>query len=161
MLRNPGGSLPWPVYGELVTLEQFLAQPLVARVAANGPHGPTIRPVWFLYEDDALWWLTASSYSRLGEWLSADPRVAVSIDTCDLSIGQVLAVTVTGSAAVVAFDPERATRKLVKYLGPDRTSWSERFSGTFDDPTTRLVTLHPERPPRLRDMSFAPSIRRR
>lgn len=146
------------VYGGLVTLEEFLALPLVARVAANGPQGPTVRPVWFLYEDSALWWLTASSYSRLGEWLSTDPRVAGTIDTCDLASGQVLAVTMTGNAVVVPFDPERAVRKLTKYLGPDRTSWSERFSsGTFDDHTTRLVTLRPVRPPRLREMFFTPS----
>ena len=141
-----------------MTLAEFLALPLVARVAVNGLHGPTVRPVWFLYEDSAFWWLTASSYSRLGAWLSADPRVAIAVDTCDLASGQVLAVHAAGKAAVVPFDPERATRMLTKYLGPDRASWPERFSGTFDDPTTRLVTLRPLRPLQLRDMSFAPSM---
>jgi len=142
-------------------LEEFLALPLVARVAANGPTGPTVRPVWFLYEDGAFWWLTASSYSRLGEWLGADPRVALCIDTCDLATGQVHAVTVSGKAEVVPFEAERAIRKLTKYLGADRRSWSEGFRGAFDDPTSRFVTLRPARPPRLRDRSFAPATPRR
>lgn len=134
---------------------QFLALPLVARVAAIGPRGPTVRPVWFLYEEGALWWLTAASYSRLGEWLAVDPRVAVTIDSCDLVTGEVLAVSVTGRANVVAFDAERAERKLAKYLGPDRDHWAARFTGAFEDPTSRLVVLRPNVRPRLRDLSFS------
>lgn len=139
----------------VMDVEQFLALPLVARVAVIGPDGPTVRPVWFLYEEGALWWLTASSYSRLWEWLSADPRVAVTIDTCDLVTGEVLAVSVTGRANVVAFDAGRAERKLTKYLGPERDRWAARFTGTFDDPTSRLVVLRPGVAPRLRDLSFS------
>lgn len=144
-------------YGSSVDVDEFLDRPLVAHVAAIGPAGATVRPVWFLYEDGAFWWLTASSYSRLDEWLQLDPRVAVSVNTCDLVSGRVHAVTVTGQAAVVPFDAERAVRKLTKYLGPDQECWDERFRGTFDDPTARFVTLRPAHPPRLRDLSFQPS----
>lgn len=138
-------------------VNEFLAQPLVARVAANGPTGPTIRPVWFLYEDGVFWWLTGSSYSRLGELLTDDARIALVIDSCDLETGEVLAVTVSGQAEVSVLDPEIARRKLTKYLGPDIERWDERFRGAFDDPTTRLVFLRPEHSPRLRDLSFVPS----
>lgn len=58
----------------------------MARVAAMGPDGPTVRPVWFLFEGGMLWWLTGS-YSRLSEWLSDDARVSVVIGTCDLVTG--------------------------------------------------------------------------
>jgi Pyridoxamine 5'-phosphate oxidase len=35
-----------------VDVEQFLSQPLVARLAVTGKDGyPTVRPVWFLFED--------------------------------------------------------------------------------------------------------------
>jgi len=136
----------------------FLARPLVARVAANTPQGPTVRPVWFLYEDGAFWWLTASSYSRLGAWLERDPRVALTVDTCDLVSGEVLAVHVTGKAAVVPLDRGRAVRTLVKYLGPAPETWPDRFRDALDDPTAGLVVLRPERQPKLRDLSFgAPS----
>jgi hypothetical protein len=36
-------------------VDSFLAQPLTARVATNGP---TVRPAWFLWEDGAFWILT-------------------------------------------------------------------------------------------------------
>ncbi len=71
-------------------VDDFLARPLVARVALNGPSGPTVRPVWFLFEDGVLWWLTGS-YSQVGEWLEADSRVAVVIDECNLETGEVRA----------------------------------------------------------------------
>jgi nitroimidazol reductase NimA-like FMN-containing flavoprotein (pyridoxamine 5'-phosphate oxidase superfamily) len=137
-------------------LDHFLALPLVARVAANGPSGPTVRPVWFLYEDAAFWWLSGSSYSRLQDMLAVDPRVSLVVDSCDLTTGQVLAVTASGVATVCPFDAGITTRKLTKYLGPDSERWPERFRGTFDDPTTRLVSLRPNAPLRLRDMSFTP-----
>lgn len=138
----------------LVEVEAFLELPLVARVANWTSSGPAIRPVWFLWEDGALWWLTGSSYSRLGHHIVHDPRVAVVIDTCDIDSGRVLAVTMDGDALVVPFEPDRATRKLTKYLGPDQRAWTERFTGVFDDPTSRFVMLKPAQAPRLQDHSF-------
>ncbi|MGH8929794.1 MAG: pyridoxamine 5'-phosphate oxidase family protein [Egibacteraceae bacterium] len=152
-------------------VDEFLALPLVARVAVNGPNGPTVRPVWYLYEDGIFWWLTGA-YSRLGDWLKADPRASVVVDTCDLATGEVWAVTATGHAIVRPFDPELATRKLTKYLGPDASTasrpgspapaggprvdrWPDRFRQVFDDPTSNLISLRPTRPLRLRDLSYA------
>ena len=137
-------------------VEEFLRLPLVARVAAAGPAGPTVRPVWFLYEDGTFWWLTGSSYSRLGDLLAADARVSLVVDSCDLSTGQVLAVTASGIATVRPFDAGLTTRKLTRYLGPDVGHWPAMFRGTFDDPTTRLVALRPRHPLTLRDMSYTP-----
>jgi hypothetical protein len=71
------------------------------------------------------------------------------------STGEVLAVSVTGRANVVAFDADRAERKLTKYLGADRDRWPDRFTGVFDDPSSRLVVLRPSVAPRLRDLSFS------
>lgn len=71
---------------------RFLAQPLVARVATNGP---TVRPVWVLWEDGPFWWLTGS-WSRLAEHLRNDAAVALVIDTCDLATGNVRQVQAWG-----------------------------------------------------------------
>jgi ketosteroid isomerase-like protein/nitroimidazol reductase NimA-like FMN-containing flavoprotein (pyridoxamine 5'-phosphate oxidase superfamily) len=131
-------------------LEGFLARPLVARVAAAGP---SVRPVWFLFEDGAFWWLTGG-WSSLPALLARSPDVAVVIDTCDLDTGEVLQVTATGAAEVSPLDPERARRKLRRYLGSDEALWPERFvAGTFADPSVRLVRLAPRRL-RARDLSF-------
>ncbi len=113
-----------------------------------------MRPIWFLYEDDTFWWLTGSSYSRLGDWLLADPRVALIVDTCDLATGEVFGVTAVGRAEIGPLDVERAKRKLAKYLGSNEELWDQRFREAFVDTTTRLVSLRPNHPLRLRDLSF-------
>jgi nitroimidazol reductase NimA-like FMN-containing flavoprotein (pyridoxamine 5'-phosphate oxidase superfamily) len=137
-----------------VNIEEFLGMPLVARLAVAGRSGPTIRPVWFLYEDDSFWWLTGSSYSQLETLLAVDPRVSLVVDTCDLITGQVLAVTASGMAEIHPFDRERTIRKLSKYLGADLENWPDRFKGALTDPTTKLVSLKPKRRLILRDLSF-------
>ena len=131
-------------------LEAFLARPLVARVATSGP---TIRPVWYLWEGGCFWWLTGR-WARLSELLSEDPHVALVVDTCDLDTGRVLQVIASGDAEIVPFDPDRARRKLARYLGPDERLWNERFlTGTFEDPSTRFTRLSPATL-RARDLSF-------
>jgi nitroimidazol reductase NimA-like FMN-containing flavoprotein (pyridoxamine 5'-phosphate oxidase superfamily) len=145
----------WHV-GPGFALDEFLARPLVARVATAGPK---VRPVWFLWEHDCFWWLTGA-WARLGEDLKHDAKVELVVDTCDLEAGEVLQVRASGHAEVVAFDADRALRKLTRYLGPDRDSWDARFSaGTFDDSSVRFVRLAPERLT-ARDLSFAVTPRR-
>jgi nitroimidazol reductase NimA-like FMN-containing flavoprotein (pyridoxamine 5'-phosphate oxidase superfamily) len=135
-------------------VDTFLAQPLVARVATSGP---AVRPVWFLWEDRAFWWLTGS-YSRLEEILARDPRVAVVVDTCDVATGTVRSVSARGVAEVLPLDRDRAVRKLRRYLGPDETAWDARFRDALDvDESTRLVRLMPE-VVRAWDRSFRPSL---
>ena len=138
-------------------VDEFLAQPLVARVATNGP---TVRPVWFLWEDGSFWWLTGS-WSRLAEHLRKDPAVALVIDTCDLATGTVRQVQAWGEAEVVSFDADRARRKLRRYLGDDPTQWDQdRFgltgSGVAGSDQTAFIRLAPTRLA-TRDLSFAPA----
>ncbi|WP_237408095.1 pyridoxamine 5'-phosphate oxidase family protein [Streptomyces sp. M2CJ-2] len=130
-------------------VNEFLSQPLVARVATNGPE---VRPVWFLWEDGAFWWLTGSS-SRLEQLLTEDSRVALVIDTCDPSAGAVFSVSCQGVAEVVPLDRAKAVRKLTRYLGP-ADLWPVRFSAPLDDPATKMVRFAPDRPPRLHDRSW-------
>lgn len=131
-------------------LESFLAQPLVARVAAAGP---SVRAVWFLWEDGAFWWLTGNWW-RLPSILKADPRVALLVDTCDVATGQVLEVRATGDAEIYQLDPRRGHRVLQRYLGADDSRWPQRFKrGTLDDPATRLIRLEPTSL-QARDLSY-------
>jgi nitroimidazol reductase NimA-like FMN-containing flavoprotein (pyridoxamine 5'-phosphate oxidase superfamily) len=132
-------------------VEQFLARPLVAHVAAAGP---TVTPVWFQWERGMFWWLTGA-WSRLPERLREEPRVALVVDTCDLASGEILQVSVRGTAALVPLDMSAALRKLSKYLGDDRRTWPrERFLAPLDDAATALVCLRPDRPPVLKDLSY-------
>jgi nitroimidazol reductase NimA-like FMN-containing flavoprotein (pyridoxamine 5'-phosphate oxidase superfamily) len=135
----------------MVTVDEFLARPLVAHLATAGP---SVRPIWFLWDDAAFWWLTGD-WSRLDETLARDPAVTLGIDSCDLVTGEVLAVTARGQAEIVPWQREIAVRKLSKYLGADESRWpQERFRRPMEDGSMRLVRLRPHSPPRLRDLSF-------
>jgi pyridoxamine 5'-phosphate oxidase-like protein len=131
-------------------LQSFLARPLLGRVAAAGP---SVRAVWFLWEDGAFWWLSGG-WSRFPSILKADPRVALVVDTCDVESGEVLQVTAEGEAEIYQLDPGRACRILHRYLGADASRWPERFKqGTFHDPATRMIRLEPSCL-RARDLSY-------
>lgn len=114
-----------------VDVDALLAQPLTARVATCDVGGPTVRPVWFLWEDGAFWWLTGS-WAALPRHLEHDPRVALVVDTCDLATGEVIQVIAKGSAEQHPYDAARARRKLTKYLGPHEARWDARRFGAVD-----------------------------
>lgn len=115
-------------------VDAFLRRPLTARLATNGP---TVRPVWFLWEDGAFWVLTGP-WARLLDHVRADPAVALVVDECDLETGLVRQVIARGRAEIVPFDVERGRRKLVRYLGADEALWDERFVRyLYEDPARR------------------------
>lgn len=137
-------------------VDEFLSRPLIARVATSDP---TIRPIWYSWEDGAFWWLTGS-YSRLANLLERDANLALVVDTCDLHTGNVYQVVASGAAEVVPLDVERAVRKLTRYLGGDQSVWDPRFkSALYEDDSTRMIRLEPSRL-RARDLSFSPGISR-
>lgn len=73
-------------------VDSFLQQPLTARLAT---HGPTVRPVWFLWEDGAFWVLTGP-WTRLFHRVREDPAVALVVDECDPATGLVRQVIAGG-----------------------------------------------------------------
>jgi nitroimidazol reductase NimA-like FMN-containing flavoprotein (pyridoxamine 5'-phosphate oxidase superfamily) len=126
-------------------IDAFLAQPLTARVATNGP---TVRPTWYLWEDQAFWILTGP-WAKLLDRVRKDPALALTVDVCDTAAGLVQQVIARGRAKVVPFDIARGRRKLSRYLGPDETSWDARFRRYLHgDPTERgtvWLRMHPTR----------------
>lgn len=115
-------------------IDAFLAQPLTARVATNGP---TVRPTWYLWEEQAFWILTGP-WAKLLDRVGTDPALALTVDICDTTTGLVRQVIARGHAEVVPFDTPRGRRKLSRYLGPDETRWDPRFRRYLhDDPTER------------------------
>jgi len=134
-------------------VDQFLQGPLTARVATNGP---TIRPTWYLWEDGAFWILTGT-WSRLPGRVQTDPRVAIVVDTCDITSGQVRQVVARGTGELLPFDADRGRRKLVRYLGVDEDRWDDRFRRYLhDDPTQRGTSWLRVRPDHLSaiDLSY-------
>ena len=141
--------------GDTVDVESFLRRPLVARVATNGP---ALRPVWFVWEESALWWITDATSGLARRLLSGDNDIVAVIDSCDLNTGEVIAVSIRGTAEVVPLDRARAFRKFKKYLGSDVDTWDPGLLASVDVSTTRLVRLRPEKVI-AKDMSFTASRR--
>jgi nitroimidazol reductase NimA-like FMN-containing flavoprotein (pyridoxamine 5'-phosphate oxidase superfamily) len=104
-------------------VDEFLSQPLNARVATEGP---TVRPTWFLWEDQSFWILTGP-WARLPSLVTAAPAVALVVDECDLASGLVRQVIARGDAEILPFGIPRGRRLLSRYLGPDEASWDPRF----------------------------------
>lgn len=118
-------------------VDSFLAQPLTARIATNDP---TVRPVWFLWEEGAFWVLTGP-WAKLFDHVRSNPQVALVVDVCDVETGLVRQVIARGDAELVPFDVPRGRRKLVRYLGSDESRWDKRFVHyLYDDPGRRGTT---------------------
>jgi nitroimidazol reductase NimA-like FMN-containing flavoprotein (pyridoxamine 5'-phosphate oxidase superfamily) len=140
--------------GNDFAIDEFLSQPLTARIATNGP---TVRPTWFLWEDEAFWILTGT-WARLPDRVRADPAIALVVDECDLTTGTVRQVIARGRAELLPFDIPRGRRKLARYLGADETGWDERFRRYLhDDPASKGTTWVRLRPAFLvaKDLSYA------
>jgi hypothetical protein len=127
------------VYGDTVDVNAFLQRPLLARVATNGP---TLRPVWYLYERPTFFWLTDTSTHLHRAVLRSEPLVVV-IDECDIGTGEVIHVRARGQAEIIPVDRDRAMRKFARYLGPDESLWDPRFVPSLDVPSTRMCRFTP------------------
>ncbi|MEO3753966.1 pyridoxamine 5'-phosphate oxidase family protein [Streptomyces sp. B6B3] len=133
----------------------FLAQPLTARVATNGP---TVRPTWFLWEDEAFW-ILSGPWGRLHDRVRADPAIALVVDVCDVSTGLVRQVIARGRAEILPFDVARGHRKLSRYLGADERTWDDRFRRYLhDDPAERGTVWLRLRPSSLRTQDLSYSV---
>jgi hypothetical protein len=123
-----------------------LSQPLMANLATLCAEGPRNAPVWFLWEDGALWMPGSADGSSVRRLL-ADPRAAVEVVWHDNPAGILLHVGLRGRAEVLPMDVPRFRRLLARYLGPDPATWNGWFVdevACFDDPEGRMIRLVPD-----------------
>ncbi len=123
----------------------ILNMPLMANLATSSDQGPRNAPVWFVWEEDALWMLGSTSSKSVNRLL-ADPRCAVEIVHFICDEGVLLHLGFRGSATVEAMNAHRFRRLLQKYLGPNEASWNPWFVQTIaqiDDPDGRWIKLVP------------------
>ncbi|WP_172294009.1 pyridoxamine 5'-phosphate oxidase family protein [Pseudoruegeria sp. HB172150] len=132
--------------GQSFDPEAVLTAPLMANLATMSADGPRNAPVWFIWEDGALWMLankTGSSVKRLQD----DPRCAVEIVRFENDTGILLHLGLRGRAEVVPMDAARFRRLLTKYLGSDEAAWNPWFIenvARIEDPDGRMIRLVPE-----------------
>lgn len=127
-----------------VDIEEFLARPLFAHLATASEEGPRESPVWFVWEDGAVWIIGNRRTDTFPERIEREPRCAIGIVDFDLSRGIVHHVGLRGRATVEPFDIERALRLLRRYLGEDEKTWDPRFDWSMEDPYYVLVRFEPE-----------------
>lgn len=132
--------MPTPFDPEIV-----LSRPLMANLATVTASGePRNSPVWFVWEEDALWMLsdvTSSSTQRIAD----NPNVAVEIVDYDNAAGLLRHLGMRGTATVVPMNPARFKRLLRRYLGPEdqQNQWFINNVARIDDPDGRMIRLAP------------------
>jgi len=80
-------------------LDEFLAAERTCRVATVGTEGPHVAPLWFVWQDGALW-LTSLNRSQRWTDIQRDPRVAAVIDAGE-HYHELHGVEIEGDAVVV------------------------------------------------------------
>ena len=107
-------------------LHAILARPLFAHLATAHADGPRHSPVWFLWEDDALW-IISNAKDTFPQRIATEPRCAIGIVDFDVSSGRVHHAGFRGKATVEPWEPERARRLLRRYLGGTKPGGTARL----------------------------------
>jgi hypothetical protein len=125
--------------------QDVLTLPLMANLATTDADGaPRNAPVWFQWEDGALWMLS-DARARSATRIAAQPEVAVEVVHYDNAAGIIRHVGLRGAASVEPMNPDLFRRLLTRYLGPE-PGWNAWFIETvarIDDPDGRLIRLAP------------------
>jgi nitroimidazol reductase NimA-like FMN-containing flavoprotein (pyridoxamine 5'-phosphate oxidase superfamily) len=135
-------------------LDAFLEEPLTVRVATNGP---TIRPLWYHWEDGCFW-IINGPWAKLYERVLKDPMLALLLDVDERDRGRIYQVMVRGKAEVTPYDIPRARRMLHRYLGPDEASWStapDDYPGYLREPGPPGAVWLKIKPTTLKTFNFS------
>lgn len=138
-------------------LEAFLLRPLFAHLATASEDGPRDSPVWFLWEDGALWIIGNEKTDTFPKRIQKDPRCAVGIVDFDLETDLVEHVGMRGRATLEVCEAERARALLRRYLGDDESTWDTRFRAALIDTDSVLVKFEPQTVV-VRDVSYVKGL---
>jgi Pyridoxamine 5'-phosphate oxidase len=106
-------------------VDAFLAEQRTCRVATVGSTGPHATPLWFVWQDGALW-LTSLSRSQRWTDLQNDPRIAVVVDAGE-DYGELRGVELRGRVEVVGEVP-RTGEPVPELDGPEQ-AFADKYSG--------------------------------
>lgn len=124
-------------------MEEILARPLFAHLATGSERGPRESPVWFLWEEDALWIIGNYKTDSFPKRIEKEPRCAIGIVQFDATTGLVQHVGFRGQASLEAHDAERMKRLLGRYMG-ELDNWDSRFVEILDDEDYIFIRFEPE-----------------
>ena len=135
-------------------LDEILSRPLFAHLATveSEEGSPRESPVWFLWEDEALWIIGNYESDSFPKRIEREPRCAIGIVDFNVSSGLVQHVGFRGRARLEPHDPRRMKRLLGRYMGKMR-NWDERFVEILDDTRYIFIRFEPETAV-VRDQSY-------
>jgi hypothetical protein len=87
-----------------VDREDFLSRVLFAHLASASEEGPRESPVWFLWEDGAVWIIGSLRYDSFPRRIEREPRCAIGIVDFDRERGLVHHVGMRGRPPLRAYD---------------------------------------------------------
>jgi hypothetical protein len=134
-------------------MNDVLTRPLFAHLATASEHGPRESPVWFLWEDGAIWIIGNKETDSFPSRIAAEPRCALGIVDFDRSTGVVQHVGFRGRASVEPHNRDRMERVFTRYMG-EMSHWDSRFVKILDDADYIFIRLEPETVV-VRDQSYA------
>src|ERR1044071_332606 len=123
-------------------MNEVLRRPLFAHLATASQRGPRESPIWFLWEDEAIWIIGNQRTDSFPSRISAEPRCALGIVDFDLAKGMVQHVGIRGRARLEPHDRDRMERVFTRYLG-ERSRWDSRFVKILDDVDYIFIRLEP------------------
>ena len=133
-------------------MNDVLMRPLFAHLATASEHGPRESPVWFLWEDGAIWIIGNRKTDSFPRRIAADPRCALGIIDFNISKGLVQHVGFRGRARIEPHDSDRMKRVFSRYMG-EPMQWDSRFVEILSDPEYIFVRLEPDTAV-VRDQSY-------
>lgn len=134
-------------------MTELLQLPLFAHLATDSERGPRESPVWFLWEDEAVWMIGNYRTDTFPARIEREPRCAIGIVNFDRTSGLVQHVGFRGRARLEPQDEERMKRLLRRYLGEDLSQWDSRFREILNDADFVFVRFEPETAV-VRDQSY-------
>ena len=142
-------------------LAEFLGRPLFAHLSTTSVEGPRDSPLWFLWEDEALWFIVEEGYNTFHLRVREDPRVAVGIVDFDPRKGRLQHVGIRGLGSLEPWDDDRAERLHYRYYSR-LDGWNRPPAPQGTKVTGRLpMTLLKVEPNRVvqREQSYGSSVR--
>lgn len=133
-------------------MREILSRPLFAHLATHSEDGPRESPVWFLWEDEALWIIGNYETDSFPKRIEREPRCAAGIVDYNVKTGLVQHLGFRGRARLEGHDAERMKRLLTRYMGR-MEEWDSRFVEILDDASYIFIRFDPETAV-IRDQSY-------
>jgi hypothetical protein len=143
IVRETGSHFDLGEEGARRLLADLLARPLFAHLATASDEGPRESPVWFLWEEGALWVIGNYRTDTFPRRIEREPRCAVGVVDFDPATGLVRHAGFRGRARLTPHDPGRMGRLLTRYMG-GQDAWDSRFVKILDDEDYIFVRFEPE-----------------